>query len=1003
MTRGGRSSHRRTALAVLVLAGIALAPALAGSLAPPLVGRGVGSGTSRAPVTTGGVEAPAVMPLGIAHTSKTLVLFNNTVHAGNDLNVSEGTAPEGLAYDSKDGTLWVTAQGSNALAQVNLTTNAGVRMLPSNYEPWGVAYDNLSDELFVAQTSIDSATAYDASTGAIVGTVHLGVEPESVAFDWRTDQVYFANYGSANVSVVDASTLVVAANVTVPSEPRALVYDPAAGAVVVASYTGAALSFVDETTHAIGLSTTVAFPEALAYDGPDQRLYVSNGSGVYPVNATTASFGTVIPSSVTALSLAYDAGAASLYALDEGVGGGGQVQVVPTLSDEVSSTVPLPVYSYPAAIVDDAGQGLVSVADANALYWVGYNVTEISTSSNTVVGSTGLQHLPLSEVYVAPHHAVFVYDGGTGELYEVDDASTTVEGSVFVGFSPEGIGCPGAFLCQGIAYDPVHDTVFVDYYSFVRYGIAAVNASTLAVTDVASGSDAEVAWAGIAVAPEDNLAFVANFTGGNVTVVSTEDDAIVGSITVGSHPLGMVYDPARDYVFVGNSEGSTVSVIDASEEDVIHTVTVGGMPAGEAYDPADGEVYVANSGATNNLTAINATGFWVAANISLDATGTPQGVAYDPTDDVLEVTLSGTTTFPGEVSFVSGSSPTYIGMVEDGSTNAGGAIVYDTGVGASFVADYMPGTISVIVWGSKATPTYSVAFDESGLAPSTPWSVTLQGTLGSSTGTSVGFTEPNGSYAFTIGVVDGYSPNVTGGTVHVRGLPVTWTVVFTPTAPPEWTVSFTESGLPADTSWTVTLGGTPMTETTSTIAFSEPAGTYGFTIGSVTGYTANVTSGAVTVVDAAVGWDVSFAANGPAEQTVSFVEQGLPPGSSWSVTFAGLLQTGATSTIAFEKAAGTWAFNVSGPSGYSASPASGVVVVHGVAVQRMINFTATPSSSPSTFLGLPGDSGYALLAGGFAVLAAVALLLARRRRRRPTPPPAPSVTGPAPPPPEAGG
>ena len=49
-------------------------------------------------------------------------------------------------------------------------------------------------------------------------------------------------------------------------------------------------------------------------------------------------------------------------------------------------------------------------------------------------------------------------------------------------------------------------------------------------------------------------------------------------------------------------------------------------------------------------------------------------------------------------------------------------------------------------------------------------------------------------------------------------------------------VTFAESGLPSATSWSVTLNGSQHTSTTTTITFTEPNGTYNYTITGISGW-----------------------------------------------------------------------------------------------------------------------------------------------------------------------
>jgi hypothetical protein len=64
---------------------------------------------------------------------------------------------------------------------------------------------------------------------------------------------------------------------------------------------------------------------------------------------------------------------------------------------------------------------------------------------------------------------------------------------------------------------------------------------------------------------------------------------------------------------------------------------------------------------------------------------------------------------------------------------------------------------------------------------------------------------------------------------------------------PTYAVTFTETGLPDGTGWSVTLGASHQTATTTSISFQVASGTYAYVIGTVGGYTSNLTRGNVTV------------------------------------------------------------------------------------------------------------------------------------------------------------
>ncbi|MGP8159398.1 MAG: hypothetical protein ACLPWO_07340 [Thermoplasmata archaeon] len=92
--------------------------------------------------------------------------------------------------------------------------------------------------------------------------------------------------------------------------------------------------------------------------------------------------------------------------------------------------------------------------------------------------------------------------------------------------------------------------------------------------------------------------------------------------------------------------------------------------------------------------------------------------------------------------------------------------------------------------------------------------------------------------------------------------------------PRVYPVTFTETGLPLGTNWTVTLNDTSNASTTYNITFTEPNGTYPFSVGSVAGYVASESSGMVLV-------------NGSrTNDTVPFTSSAASSGSSFPLSWA---------------------------------------------------------------------------------------------------------------------
>ena len=80
-----------------------------------------------------------------------------------------------------------------------------------------------------------------------------------------------------------------------------------------------------------------------------------------------------------------------------------------------------------------------------------------------------------------------------------------------------------------------------------------------------------------------------------------------------------------------------------------------------------------------------------------------------------------------------------------------------------------------------APPTiYALTFAEAGLGPGTSWTVTLNGTVASSTTSTIAFNGSNGTYPFTVDPVPGYTISPSSGSVTVNGAATLTNLTFTP-------------------------------------------------------------------------------------------------------------------------------------------------------------------------------------------------------------------------------
>lgn len=108
----------------------------------------------------------------------------------------------------------------------------------------------------------------------------------------------------------------------------------------------------------------------------------------------------------------------------------------------------------------------------------------------------------------------------------------------------------------------------------------------------------------------------------------------------------------------------------------------------------------------------------------------------------------------------------------------------------------------------------------------------------------------------------------------------------------------------------------------------------------------------------------------PPVYPVTFQEQGLTAGTSWSTTLGGVVKSSTLRQISYLEANGSVSFSVAAVAGYTTSPSSGQITVAGQAMNRDITFS--PVSSPPPLSVSVTSSPQSLYLGNQTVIAATA-------------------------------
>jgi thermopsin len=283
---------------------------------------------------------------------------------------------------------------------------------------------------------------------------------------------------------------------------------------------------------------------------------------------------------------------------------------------------------------------------------------------------------------------------------------------------------------------------------------------------------------------------------------------------------------------------------------------------------------------------------------------------------------------------------------------------------------------TVVITFSPPPVLFNLTIVESGLPASTTWTASVNGVPMAGNTTSLVFPEPNGTYTWAVAPVAGRTLSPASGTVQIAGASQLVAVAFTAPAGATYAISFVQTTLPAGTAWSVTLAGTLVSSTLSTITFNEPNGTYPYTVGKVANYTASSTSGNATVKGLPQSIDITFAAAAGA------ITGTISPGTAQLWIDGNVVALGSGGTFSVPAAPGVHSVEATA-SGY-APYFNNVTVTAGTTLSLPIALyhgTGTTSTSSTTF----NATSLALLAGLglLALIFLVGMVYFWSRSRRP--------------------
>ena len=276
-------------------------------------------------------------------------------------NISVGSEPVGVAYDSEKGEVFITNSNSSSVSVISDTSNSVVATVPVGSHPRGVAYDGGRGEVFVTNYNSNSVSVISDTSNSVVATVPVGTNPDGVSYDSGKGETFVANQASNNVSVISNLSNRVVATIPVGSEPTGAAYDSGKGEIFITNAGSSSVDVISDANNSVVASVPVANPNDVAYD---------SGKGVVFVT-------TFATNDVFVISDANDSVVA-----DISLGGG---------------------YDAPAGIACDSGRGEVFVATSTSGI-----ISVISDARNSVLATVPAGRGPDGVSYDSGKDEVFV-------------------------------------------------------------------------------------------------------------------------------------------------------------------------------------------------------------------------------------------------------------------------------------------------------------------------------------------------------------------------------------------------------------------------------------------------------------------------------------------------------------------------------------------------------------------------------------------------------------------
>lgn len=920
--------------------------------------------------------------------SKTVNLANGKVYNGNK-KLPEASYPTDAFY--LNGTVYVTNFGGG-IDTINGTTVTNSIQTEGD---GGIAYDPQNGFLYTSGGSV-------IHDGIVVKKIAFPAGNAGIAYDSKNGLIYVAgvsfthaggiNYYNFTMSTINSNGVV--SNITLRSSTtyssvitysEGVVYDPSENYVYVADSLGNSVYVVRDQSVVKQLSIQDG-PDAITYNpDPSGEVLVLSGTNVTTISGDSiVSTYSVLPSGGS--SIFYDKYNGLTYISGYEVG---------SLLIEKGTSI--------STTIETNGVSGFTVDPTNGLVYGSQEETDSVLVLNGTQSATTVE--------ISPGPAGLAFDTATNTTY-VDEETAGIIGELNGTHLSGSIKLPAMTQSPVLSYDPFNNLVYV------MNDVGFFGPSSLYSKVYVIDNNSIIGNITIEPFPES---MVVNPVNGYVYVVGSYFVEIISGMNVIdsysiSSSLGIfttispVFDPLNGYTYLPTPTNGKIMVFNGT--DIMGNITTpfnvtqlaldhdtGTLYAiGGTYSTSKGEITqgwnkVALIAGSNVTATIDLGGFHINGVLSSNSASmfdsgnyTTLSIAYDPTTGyimigtVIGITLivNGTTVVqkiygPAFHHFLFNPSDRY--MYADSSS----LYQIETGSGhfMYFVESGLPNESAwyVNITGISSSPTLKV---HTTYEISDPWNTDIYKF------SVYSVMLPNGNYTFQSSTtLNGYLPTYDG---YFDVGKTSGSIYITFNHFPGYnTVTFAESGLPYGTTWYLNLSDSSrFSSIDPAISFITSNGTYTFYVSSAGSFKSAPSTGLLTVNGNKVSISIVFSPTSGSESTyaVSFAEKGLPPGTAWSVTFNGSLETSKNNTLLFSAQNGTYSYTIEPEPGYSVALSYGKLVISGSNVTKSIVFSSSNNQSKSPFSGFPNNAELHEIVGGVIAVIAIGAVVTTLRKKK---------------------